>query len=132
MLCDLHQIGNTWICKRCGRKVPFNYAQKYAPTASCRVPEVYSTQYVDNVKIEGVGDTLSKIIKRLGFSYEPISQARSKITYINKRGIEWCSNHQEIIVDWMMEEAPKNTYSRKAFRSIVRLAIKEARSQTTK
>jgi len=126
MLCDFEQIGNTWICTRCGRTAPFNYQQKHAPTAACRVPSVFTSQFLDNVQIMGVGDALARIIKNMGFNYEPVSQARSKITYLNKKGIDWCREHQDVIVDWIMEEAPQNMYGRRPLKSLVRLAIRRA------
>lgn len=130
MLCDFKKINNQWVCLKCGRKAPVE-KQQYMPSAKCRIPEYYylTSNYIYNQKIKGVGDTLSEIVKKIGYNYSPISRARSKITYLNKRGIDWCEKNQNLILRWIKEECleHKIQYLELPAKSILRLAIHKAK-----
>lgn len=132
MLCDFKKINNQWICLKCGRKAPVEKEQ-YMPSAKCRIPEYYhlTSNYIYNEKMKGVGDTLSVIIKKMGHNYQPISKARSKITFLNKMGIDWCDKHQNIILEWLREECTTQRipFLELVAKSIIRLAIRKAKNQ---
>jgi hypothetical protein len=132
MLCDFTRLNDNWICKDCGRKAKFN-PEKYMPIAKCRIPEnyKYNYSYIGNVKIKGVGDTLSSIIKQMGFGYPAISKTRARITKMNKLGIEWCENHQNIILQWIRDECILQgiQFLELPAKSIIRLAIRKAKNQ---
>lgn len=132
MLCDFTRFNDNWICKECGRKAKFN-PEKYMPIAKCRIPEKYryNYSYIGNVKIKGVGDTLSSIIKQMGFGYPAISKTRARITKMNKLGIEWCEKNKLIISKWIEDECilQQIPFLRKPVMSIINLAIRRAKNQ---
>ena len=131
MLCDFSKINNVWICSRCGRTVRFKKTNIFSPSAKCRIPENYkiSSGYIHNERIKGVGDALSEIVKKIGYNYSPVSRARSKITYLNKKGIDWCEANQKIILYWIKEECVHYNiqYLELLAKSILRLAIRKAK-----
>ena len=131
MLCDFKNINEKWICLKCGRQTPMS-KDNYMPSAKCRIPEHYriSSGYIYNERIKGVGDSLSEIIKKIGYNYSPVSRARSKITYLNKKGIDWCEANQKIILYWIKEECVHYNiqYLELLAKSILRLAIRKAKN----
>lgn len=130
MICDFTKKGGKFICKRCGRNE--TYKKNHIPTAKCRVSDNYKFQsgYIHNKKLKGVGDALSGIIKQMGYGYSPISKARAKITYLNKKGIDWCEANQKIILYWIKEECVHYNiqYLELLAKSILRLAIRKAKN----
>lgn len=89
----------------------------------------------DNPKItknidlgEGVGTELKKILSWLNINASPNCSCNLKAKAMNENGIEWCRNNQNIIIDWLREEAetrklPFITY---VVKKIVKLAIHRA------
>ena len=131
MICDFTKRSNKFICKKCGRNI--DYKKGTIPTAKCRLPEDYKFRsgYLHGKKLMGVGDTLSNIISKMGYGYSPISRARAKITYLNKKGIDWCEQNQDVILIWLKEECVANRiqFLDLIGKSIIRLAIKKAKTQ---
>lgn len=132
MLCNFKKINDKWICEQCGR---INKARSdgYMPSAKCRLPEFYHVQskFIGNQQIMGVGDFLLSIVKKLNHNIPSLSRARSKITYLNNKGIDWCESHQSAIIEWIKEECStyKVQYAEKLFKAILRLAIYKAKTQ---
>lgn len=133
MLCDFSNVSKKWICKNCGRQVNINPPKKFMPSAKCRLPENYKFRsgYFKNKKLKGVGDTLSEIVRKMGYNYSTISKARAKITYLNKKGIDWCDKNQQIILIWLKEECIANRvqFLELIGKSIIRLAVRKAKNQ---
>lgn len=131
MICDFTQKGDKFICKKCGRNI--KYKTGIFPTAKCRLPEDYKFRsgYLHSQKLIGVGDTLSNIISKMGYGYSSMSRARAKITYLNKKGIDWCEQNQNIILLWLKEECIEKRiqFLDKIGKSLIRLAIKKAKTQ---
>lgn len=134
MICDfVLRNEKEWICEKCGRRVTRYKSENFMPTAKCRIPDNYHMKsgYIGNKKIVGVGDYLARIFKQLGYSYRAVSSARAKINKLNSLGIDWCDQHQDIILLWIKDECLKQQvhfYSR-PIRSIIRLAILKAKNQ---
>lgn len=133
MICNFKQTEKEWVCSSCGRRVKRKKSQEFMPTAKCRIPENYKfkSRYIYNKKIKGVGDTISGIIKQIGYNYNPVGSGMSKITYLNKKGIDWCDKNQHLIYNWFKEECYLQgvVLLEKTARSIVRLAIIKAKNQ---
>lgn len=133
MLCDFVAKNSKWICQKCGRQANKTNDEEFMPTAKCRIPEKYyfNSGYINNLKIKGVGDMISIIIKKLGYSYNPLGTARLKLTYLNNKGIDWCDKNQDLIYNWLKEECILNNLVLlpMAGRAIVRLAIIKAKNQ---
>jgi hypothetical protein len=131
MFCNFKKISSYWICDRCGRKVKFEEDKEFSPSAKCRLPEYYylDSGYIFNKKIKGVGDTLSSLIKRIGYSYPSVSPARAKLTLLNNKGIEWCEKNQALIFKWLKQECQiqKLPTIDKVLKAIIRLSIINAK-----
>lgn len=128
MICSFTKINNYWICKECGRQSIVEASDTFAPVAMCRIPEDYrinQSHYLFEMKIKGVGDHLSTIFKQMGYSYEPISKTRTRITFLNKRSAKWCQENQHIIYSWIAQECKERNISfiPKVVYAIIRLAI---------
>lgn len=135
MFCEFTKLQeHKWICKRCGRIAPIGKSS-FSPVAKCRLPENYhlaQQSYVQNVKIKGVGDFLAEIIKKIGYSYHPNGRSKARLTFLNKRGIDWCDKHQDLIAEWINDEGPRIRLElhSKILKPLIRLAIFKARNQT--
>lgn len=134
MLCDFTEINNNnLICKRCGRKLGINQGMKF-PSAKCRIPENYNVYsgYLGKTKIKGLGDILSDIIKKMGYDYQPIGKVRARLTFLNKRSLEWCEKNKIVILRWLQEECKNRSIPirNKIMQAIVRLAIKKVKYQS--
>ena len=131
MLCDFTRLSSSRIiCTNCGRQTNHSDSSKFFPVATCRIPETYDySKYRDGKKKKEMGDFLSEIIQTLGYSYDTVSSERTRITYLNKKGLLWAQKHQDIIVQWIIEECPKRNITPlpKLFAAIVRLAIRRAK-----
>lgn len=137
MFCEYKKMHKEWICKRCGRRTEFGGAIKEdsMPIAKCRIPDDYfMTQncgYIGAFKLKGVGDILLELFKNLGHTINPFSRERTFITYLNKKGIEWCSVHRNSIAEWLKAESNHRGLSilPSTINAIVRLAIIKAKQQ---
>jgi hypothetical protein len=137
MFCEYKKMHKEWICKRCGRRTEFGGAIKEdsMPIAKCRIPDDYfMTQncgYIGAFKLKGVGDILLDLFKNLGYTINPISPERTFATYLNKRGIDWCSRNRDGVVEWLKAESNRRglTILPSTLKAIVRLSILKARQQ---
>lgn len=133
MLCKFKKLNHDIICERCGRKI--SHAQnKPFISAKCRLPEKYITDqkniYYQRKKIyPGIGSCLLMLLGKLNVHYDQLSTAKSKANYLDKQGIDWCENNQDIILGWIKEESNnKNiTYNPKLAKILLRLAIKQSK-----
>ena len=134
MLCDFQKKNRQWICVNCGRKTEVLDTDKLAPTALCRIPEQYkaNSNYIFNMRLSGVGDNIAKIMKNLGYTYSPMSDARARITFLNKRSVAWCHKNKHIIYDWIKQECTQRNipFVPSAVKAIIRLAMIRAYNQT--
>lgn len=133
MVCDFKRTSKEWICAKCGRRSPIKQNKQFMPTAKCRLPEFYNSNcnYIHNKRIKGVGDMLSELIRSIGYDYEPISSTRTALTYLNKRGIDWCSDNQSIILEWFKYECLLQNiiFIERPIKALIRLAIIKAKNQ---
>jgi hypothetical protein len=123
--CSFVKTNKEWICERCGRRVPINDKYHYEPSARCRIPANYKSAIKKNPKQNGFGACLSKIIKKFGISYEPISTTNSYLKILDTKSKKWCRENTGEILKLMKKEAMyyRVPYSENAFRATIRLAI---------
>lgn len=133
MFCNYTKKNNKWICKNCGRITPVTKEHNYMPMAKCRVPENYKafSDYINNIKIKGVGDCMSEIIKKLGYIYPSSGSTRFRLTKLNVMGIEWCKTNRELIYHWFKHELDLAgiEYRPAMIKAIIRLSIMNAHNQ---
>lgn len=127
-----------WICENCGRRVPLD-GSEYSPAAKCRLPERFIKKNPDNISIvnkiasipiTGVGTELDALLKKIGIQYNKECACRSKISLMDKNGIEWCEKNFDSIIKWMKDESiEKNIpFAKKAARALLKLAIKKSKN----
>jgi len=135
MICDFTEIGKSLICRNCGRRIPITKDLGF-PMAKCRIPEHYRrrSRYLNNYKTMGVGDMLGEIIKKIGYSYQPYSRSRTRLTLLNTIGIDWCEKNKRIIAAWIQSEAARRNImvSNALSMALVRLAIRQTKNQDIK
>lgn len=136
MMCIFVKTQHQWICKTCGRKVPYKDKnnEHIQPSAKCRIPDKYIINqkdiYYKSKKIyPGVGSCLLSLLEKLDIHYDSLSDARAKARYLDKEGIEWCENNQITILEWIKEESKNRNliYNPKFAKILLRLAIKQSK-----
>ena len=55
----------------------------------------------------GVGTELKKLLSKIGIVATPNCSCNARAKLMDNNGIEWCENNQELIIDWLREEARK-------------------------
>lgn len=76
-----------------------------------------------------VGSELKKLLSKIGINATPTCSCNKRARIMDDRGIEWCENNIDVIVDWLREEATKRKlpFIDMAGRILVRRAIKNAK-----
>jgi hypothetical protein len=77
---------------------------------------------------QGVGSELKKIISWFNIHATPNCTCNQKAKIMNDNGILWCKNNQNIILDWLKEEADKRKlpFIKYIVKKIIKLAIHRA------
>lgn len=125
--CTLVRAQTEWICSHCGRRLKIDDTKdmQFHPTAVCRIPQDYNSEIKRSVKQNGFGLCLSKIIKKLGVTYEPISTTGAYIKFLDTKSKKWCKENADQILQLMKVESAlyRIPYSENIFKAVIRLAI---------
>ena len=84
----------------------------------------------------GPGTELGKLLKKLRVTPAPNCKCNQHIREMNARGVQWCNDNLNTIVDWLREEADKarlpfnETLSRILIRRAIKQATKNERNHT--
>lgn len=74
-------------------------------------PEHNIAKTQERVQLErnagGVGTELKKLLSKLGIVATPNCSCNARAKLMDNNGIEWCENNQDLIIDWLREEARK-------------------------
>jgi len=86
-------------------------AQITSPHAEYPVPPD-PTQYAPdpfNPKPDntGPGSQLKKFLSRIGITATPTCSCNARAQHMDKMGVEWCEQNEDLIVSWLKEEAGK-------------------------
>lgn len=114
--CERHKTG---VEMRCARRVIYECTAKEAKPRES----------------SGPGTELKALLSKLGFTSTDSCPCNKRARLMDERGSDWCAENLEEIVDFLEEEAKKRgikTFSRKAARVIVKLAIWKARRKAKK
>lgn len=134
MLCEFHKTDKEWICVNCGRRSEVLETDKFQPSAHCRIPDNHqsNSRYLYNMKLSGVGDNIAKIIKKLGYDYEPMSDTRARLTFLNKRSVAWCHDNKHVIYGWFKQECNNRDipFVPKIIKAIIRLSMIKTYNQS--
>lgn len=73
----------------------------------------------------GVGSELKKMLSMIGITSTPNCSCNAKAKHMNDKGIDWCKDNKDLIVDWLEEEAKKRKlpFVRFAARKLINFAI---------
>ncbi len=84
-------------------------------------PTIISTEY-------GVGTELKKMLSTIGIKSTPNCSCNAKAKHMNEKGIDWCKENKNLILDWLQEEANKRhlPFVRFAARKLLNFAIYRA------
>ena len=76
----------------------------------------------------GVGTELKGLLCKIGIVATPTCKCSARARAMDIRGLAWCQNNVETVVDWLQEEAVARglPFLRSAGRALVGLAIKRA------
>lgn len=79
-------------------------------------------------QVTGPGTELKKVLGKLGISERPGCKCNSRAREMDHRGLDWCRNNVEMIVDWLREEAQAQglPFVELGARMLVRYAIRRA------
>lgn len=99
-------------------------------------PHPRDQKIIDEIKAKreiGAGTELKKILATVGIKSSPTCSCNAKAKKMNEKGIQWCKDNIDTIVDWLQEEAKKRKLPFAKFigQKIVKLAIKRAEKNAT-
>ena len=74
---------------------------------------------------EGVGTELKSLLSMFNIQASPNCSCLKRAKIMNENGVDWCENNQDIILDWLKEEALKRKlpFFRYAAKKMLHLAI---------
>ena len=74
---------------------------------------------------EGVGTELKSLLSMFNIQSSPNCSCLKRAKIMNDNGLDWCENNQNIILDWLKEEALKRKlpFFRYAAKKMLHLAI---------
>ena len=81
-----------------------------------RIAEKYS--------LGGPGAELKKLLKMIGIVTTPNCKCNQRANHMDKMGCQWCRDNEDVICDWMQEEA--RSRGMLFVRSVARLMLKRA------
>lgn len=94
---------------------------RQSPIATQAIPMIKQTKQTD-----GPGTHLSKMLEKIGIKTTPNCSCKARANLMNEKGVEWCENNIDTIVEWLKEEATKRNllFVEWAARLLVKRAIK--------
>lgn len=74
------------------------------------------------------GTELTKLLDKIGIRYKAECSCKDRAAAMNVKGVEWCRENIELIVDWLAAEAKarKLPFVRLAGKALVKLAIRRS------
>ena len=108
-----------------------DYPSDYHPSIPDITEHLINLMKENNTKIQdagGPGTELKNILGKFGITASPQCSCTQRMKIMNDRGIEWCKDNIEYIVNWLEEEAAKRKlpFMRFIGRKLVKSAIKRA------
>lgn len=82
---------------------------------------------------EGPGTELKKLLKTIGITSTPTCSCNQRAKIMNEKGVEWCKDNIDTIVDWLRQESEKRNIPFFAFgaKKLVKFAIGRAEKVKT-
>lgn len=84
--------------------------------------------------VAGAGTHLKKLLRMIGIKASLNCSCNAKALTMDARGVEWCEDNIETIVEWLKEEATKRSLPFMAMpaKMLVRRAIANARKEAAR
>lgn len=101
------------------------------PFALCGKPETLRMIQPPRPK-HGAGTELKSLLAKIGIQATPNCKCTQRAAIMDSRGIEWCEENIDTIVEWLREEATKRglPFIDAAGRLLIRRAITNAKRAT--
>lgn len=93
----------------------------------------HSTSDVNTIK-GGVGSELKKLLSYININSSPNCACNARASTMDEKGIQWCKDNKDTIIDWLEEEAKKRRlpFIRYGAKKILDLAIYRAEKKQKK
>jgi hypothetical protein len=78
----------------------------------------------------GPGTILSQMIKSVGVSITPTCKCMKHANEMNTKGVKWCENNTEIIIEWLKQECKERNIP--FIPTVVRMVVNQAISKAKK
>jgi len=80
---------------------------------------------------DGVGTELKRLLSFVGIKASPNCKCTARAITMNAKGVQWCKDNKEEIIDWLEEEAKRRNlpFVRLAGAKMLSLAISRAESK---
>jgi hypothetical protein len=126
-----------YICDACLRPWIFNELKtaenlRRPCNNSASIPNLPSIRRLQSESLRGPGTELSKLLAKIGIKANEGCKCKARSEEMDRRGVKWCENNLELIVDWLEEEATKRhlPFLRTAGKILVKRAIHNAKRQS--
>lgn len=82
----------------------------------------------------GPGTELKALLSKVGITSTPTCSCNARANHMDIQGIQWCRDNEELILEWLKEEAEKRNLPFIAFgaKMLIRRAIKNAEKKAKK
>ena len=120
--CSFEFRGDVQVCSVCGAS--------FESSEPLRV--VCGVQRPKGPPPPGAGTHLKRLLASFGIKPSPNCKCASKAQAMDYKGIDWCEENIETIVEWLKEEADSRGFPfiRSVGRLLVRRAIRNARAES--
>ena len=129
------KVTNIWDISKYRRPGYLDAVRAASTPVSETVWEMSKEDY-DRIREEytlgGPGTELKRLLKMIGIMATPNCQCNQRAKVMDERGVQWCRDNIEEIVDWLKEESDKRgmLFVRSVARMVVSRAITNAERNT--
>lgn len=123
MPCVIKQKGDQWTIDTHHSAYPMVMTEQAA-----KIHEKLKRAMIAGPPDGGAGTELKGLLKKIGIVASPNCSCNKRANMMDAKGIDWCKENIEEIVDWLAEEAQKRKlpFLRFAGKKLVQLAISRA------
>ena len=123
MPCVIKQDGDMWTIDTHHKAYPMHMTEQAA-----KMHEKLNSLMIGGPPNGGAGTELKGLLKKIGIVSSPNCSCNKRANMMDAKGIDWCKENIEEIVDWLAEEAKKRKlpFLRFAGKKLVQLAISRA------
>lgn len=134
MSCVMRRHGDIWVIDIDNPAYPKPLEEKKQNIATPQEIAAMKRAELESMDQRGVGSELKTILRYMNIKSTPNCSCNKKAKIMNIKGIEWCKENKNLIVDWLQEEAEKRKlpFIRYGAKKILDLAIYRAEKKQKK